>query len=254
MLLKEPLAPEKVMQGVTTELLGQDGIAVAPVRPEHKDGWRRHLSGLLGDPGFEWDWTEYDGYFQRLEEARPSVNALSLAPHGTLRQWVMGMEDRVPTSSELREMAALMDEQMEAGCVGLSTGLIYPPCIYAEREEMIALCSVAAKYGGFFVVHMRSEGYCIEEALSEVIAIAGKAGVPLHISHLKVAGRENFGKSKRILEMIDEAREGGMDLTFDQYPYLAGCTMLQAILPSWTFKGGPDKLLERLNNSRTATG
>jgi N-acyl-D-amino-acid deacylase len=199
MLLKEPLAAEKVMQGVTTELLGQDGIAVAPVRPEHRDLWRRQLSGLLGDPDFEWDWTDYEEYFQRLKGARPSVNALSLAPHGALRVWAMGMEDRAPTPAELDEMAALLREQMDAGCVGLSTGLIYPPCIYASRDEMVALCSAMGEQGGFLVVHMRSEGYQVEEALEEVIGITSSAGVPLHISHLKVAGRENFGKSGRIL-------------------------------------------------------
>ena len=241
------LAP-KLMQGVTTELLGQDGIAVAPIRPEHKRDWRRQLSGLLGNPGLEWSWSTFDEYMAALEAMSPGPNLACLAPHGNLRLWTMGMEDRKATSAELKEMISLLRECFEAGAVGFSTGLIYPPCSYADEEEMVALCSEMTDYGGFIVVHLRNEDAGLFEALDEMLRVSERSGAPLHISHLKVAGRAQFGKAGELLQRLEQARDRGIEITFDQYPYTAGSTMLYAILPEWLQEGGPDKMIERLGD------
>jgi N-acyl-D-amino-acid deacylase len=239
----------KLMQGVTTELLGQDGIAAAPIRTEHKADWRRHLSGLLGNPKLEWAWSSFDEYLSALENASPGTNLACLAPHGNLRLWVMGMEDRKASPAELEEMASLLRECMEAGAVGLSTGLIYPPCSYADEDELAALCAALVGCGGFLVVHMRSEDARVFEALGEMLRVSERSSAPLHISHLKVAGRPQFGRAGDLLAEIERARERGVEVTFDQYPYTAGSTMLFAILPEWLQEGGPDAMIERLGDA-----
>ncbi len=249
MVFEDTALSPKVMQGITTELLGQDGIAAAPLRPEHRADWRRHLSGLLGNPDIEWTWSSFDEYLSALERVGPAPNLACLLPHGNLRLWVMGMEDRKPSAAELEQMVSLLREGFEAGAVGFSTGLIYPPCSYADEEEMTALCRAMAQYGGFIVVHLRSEDARLFEALDEMLRVSEMSGVPLHISHCKVAGRTQFGKAAELLQTIDAARERGIDVTFDQYPYTAGSTMLFALLPEWLQEGGPDKMIERLKDA-----
>ena len=242
------IAP-KLMQGVTTELLGQDGIAAAPIRPEHKADWSRHLSGLLGNPDLEWPWSTFEEYLSALEAASPGTNLACLVPHGNLRLWTMGMENRRASSIELEEMISLLRECMEVGAVGFSTGLIYPPCSYADEDELAALCAELVDYGGFIVVHMRNEDAGVFEALDEMLRVSERSGAPLHISHLKVAGRPQFGRAGELLGKIEQARERGLEVTFDQYPYTAGSTMLFAILPEWLQEGGPDAMIERLGDS-----
>ncbi len=248
MVFEEPSLSPKVMQGITTELLGQDGIATAPIKPEHKSDWRRHLSGLLGNPKIDWEWSGFDEYLAALERIGPAPNLACLLPHGNVRLWVMGMEDRKPSPDELKSMISLLRDCFEAGAVGMSTGLIYPPCSYADEEELAELCAVMREYGGFLVVHLRSEDVNLFEAVDEMLRVTEKSGVPLHISHLKVAGRGQFGKSGELLRKLDDARGHGLEVTFDQYPYTAGSTMLFALLPEWLQEGGPDKMLERLRD------
>ncbi len=248
MVFEDPCLPPKLMQGVTTELLGQDGIAAAPVKGEQKSDWGRHLSGLLGNPDIEWTWSSFDEYLTALERTGPGLNLACLLPHGNLRLWVMGMEDRKPTAGELEEMIALLHQGFEAGAVGLSTGLIYPPCSYADEEELAALCSEMTRYGGFLVVHLRSEDSQLFEATDEMLRVCEKSGAPLHISHLKAGGRAQFGKAGELLRRLETARLRGIEVTFDQYPYTAGSTMLFAVLPEWLQEGGPDKMIERLKD------
>jgi len=249
MVFEDPFLAPKLMQGITTELLGQDGIAAAPIRPEHKQDWRRHLSGLLGNPDMEWNWSSFGEYLSALEGVGPALNLACLLPHGNLRLWTMGMEDRKPSSDELANMISLLRDCFEAGAVGLSTGLIYPPCSYADEDELATLCSVMTEYGGFIVVHLRNEDMRLFEALDEMLRVCEKSGAPLHISHLKVAGRGQFGNAGELLQRIEDARERGLDVTFDQYPYTAGSTMLFALLPEWLQEGGPDRMIERLKDS-----
>ncbi len=249
MVFADPYLSPKLMQGVTTELLGQDGIAAAPIPGEHRADWRRHLSGLLGSPDTEWNWSSFGEYLSALEQTAPGPNLACLLPHGNLRLWVMGMQDRKPSPDELKRMIAVLHESFAAGALGLSTGLIYPPCSYADEHELAALCKEMTRYGGFLAVHLRSEDLQLFEATDEMLRVCERSGAPLHISHLKVAGRFQFGKAGELLRKLEAARERGLEVTFDQYPYTAGSTMLFALLPEWLQEGGPDRMLGRLRDA-----
>jgi N-acyl-D-amino-acid deacylase len=250
-LISEPLAKLKIMQGVTTEIVGQDGLGEAPLVDESLDMWRRYLSGLNGDPKIEWNWRSFSEYLARLDAAKPSVNVAALVGHGNLRLAAMGMENRKPKKAELNKMKRLLDRSLKEGGIGLSTGLIYPPCVYADTEELTELCKVSAAHRGVFVVHMRNEGEKLIESIDEVVSVGRGSGVSVHISHFKSNGRANWGKSPEALARVEEARREGIDATFDQYPYVAGSTFLGSLLPPWAHEGGVDKLLTRLRDAET---
>lgn len=251
MLLAEPLAKQKIMQGVTTEVIGQDGLGEAPLSDEMVSDWRRYLSGLNGNPNIDWDWRTFSEYLSKLEEAKPSVNVASLVGHGNLRMIVMGMENRKPSPTQLGEMKSLLDEAMRQGAFGLSTGLIYPPCIYSETSELIELCKVVSPHRGIFVAHMRDEGDRLLESIEEVIRIGREANIPVHISHFKASGERNWGKAGLALQALYEARRQSVDVTVDQYPYTAGSTFLSSLLPSWVHEGGTEAMLKRLAEEDT---
>ena len=236
----------KLLQGVTTEVLGQDGLSVAPLPEEDHEEWRGKLTGLLGEEPAEWNWESVTEYFDALDAIPPEVNACYLLPHGPIRAAVVGTEDVPTDAAARREMGAMIREGMAAGAVGFSTGLIYPPCSYADREELADLNRYTAEAGGFFVVHMRNESHRVLDSFEEMRWVARESGCPLHISHLKVAGAANKGLWPDLLAAIDDAREEGLDVTFDQYPYAAGSTMLDALLPKWVHAGGFESTLARL--------
>ena len=248
-VLADPLLPMKVRQGITLEVLGQDGISVAPVREEERDAWRQRLSGLLGEFGVEWDWSDVGGYLARLERAQPALDLAYLLPHGALRQYVMGGEDRHATATEREAMHALLRASLEQGAVGLSTGLIYAPCCFADTDELIGLGQVLAEAERPLVVHMRSESDRIQEAIREMVRVAGESGCTVHISHLKLAGRENWSRVDAVLSLIAQAHGRGLRVTADQYPYTAGSTLLSAILPRPAHAGGPEATLARLRDA-----
>lgn len=247
----EPEAKQKVMQGVTTEVLGQDGLGEAPLRDDVVGDWRRYLSGLNGDPDVDWSWRSFAEYLERIEEARPATNVASLVGHGNLRLLAVGVENREPTTHELDVMKKLLIEGMRDGAYGLSSGLIYPPCVYAKTSELVELCRVAAVYGGIFAVHMRNEGDRLFDSINEVLAVGREASIPVHISHFKSSGERNWGKATEALAMLGEARLCGLDVTVDQYPYVAGSTFLSSLLPAWAHEGGTAKMLERLREPAT---
>src|SRR5688572_4127633 len=245
-VLADPALPMKIRQGITLEVFGQDGISVAPVRPEARAAWRQKLTGLLGDFGVEWDWSSAGEYLRRVGEAKPAPDVAYLVPHGALRQWVIGPDDRRATGDEIEAMQSLLRQGLDEGACGLSTGLIYPPCCYADTAELIALGRVLAETGRPFVVHMRSESDRILEALAEMITVARESGCAVHISHLKVAGRENWARAGDVVAALDAGRREGLRLTADQYPYVAGSTLLGAILPPWAHAGGTEHTLRIL--------
>ena len=245
-VLADPLLPMKVRQGITLEVFGQDGISVAPVRPEHRAAWKQKLAGLLGDFGVEWDWSGTGEYLKRVGDGRPAQDAAYLVPHGALRQWVIGPDDRRATGEELEAMQALLRRGIDEGACGLSTGLIYPPCCYADTAELVALGRVLAETGRPLVVHMRSESDRILDALAEMITVARESGCPVHVSHLKLAGRENWPRAGEVIAALEKGRAEGLRLTADQYPYVAGSTLLGAILPPWAHAGGADHTLRLL--------
>jgi N-acyl-D-amino-acid deacylase len=247
-ILMEPGAAPKIRQGVTTEVIGQDGIAVAPIKDKDKKSWQKHMSGLAGQCNLDWDWNTLSEYFLRIEAAKPTTNIVSYVPHGHLRLWVMGMDNRKAKKEELALMIKLLRQSLEEGAAGMSTGLIYPPCPFADIEELIELCKVVNEHGKFFVAHMRNEDAGIMDAMDEMLAIAKGSGVPVHISHLKVMNIAQKPDVNAMLNKLDTARREGFELTFDQYPYTAGSTMLFAILPLWVQEGGTERMLERLKD------
>lgn len=244
--LRHPLVEPKVRQGITTEVVGQDGLGAAPMAAEHVTRWRRHLSGLNGDPGLAWDWRGMGDYLDALGRAGVGHNVAAYAPHGNIRLVVMGPDDRPATPAELTRLAALTRECLQEGAFALSTGLIYPPCCYAGAEELAELARAVAAEGGFFVAHQRNEGFRVLESTAEMIGVGRAGGCPVHFSHLKAAGRANWHKVPAMFEALEAARAEGIDVTFDQYPYTAGSTMLSSLLPPQAHAGGTDRLLERL--------
>lgn len=247
-LLVNPAHEAKVHQGVTLEVLGQDGLSYAPVTDEVLEQLRVQLAGWNDDPpGFDWSWRTVAEYLDRLDEGI-AVNAAYLAPHGTLRMCAMGMDDRAPTEDELAEMGRLLEEAVADGAVGLSSGLTYTPGMYADDDELVALCSVLWEHGGFYCPHHRNYGMHALEAYADCIAIARRAGVPLHLAHAHLGFEVNKGRGGELLELIERARAEGIDVTLDTYPYLAGATYLHAFLPSWMHAGGTARALERLGD------
>ena len=251
MLMAEPEAMPKIMQGITTEVIGQDGLGEAPIKDDILEDWRKYLSGLNGDPDIEWSWRSFGEYLKALESAGPATNVASLVGHGNLRLLAMGMENRAPTPSELDTMRGLLADSMREGAFGLSTGLIYPPCVYADARELSELCKTASSHGGVFVVHMRNEGDSLLESIDEVVSIGREASIHVHISHFKASGERNWGKVKEALKKLESARSAGVEVTVDQYPYIAGSTFLSSLLPVWTYEGGTDRMLERLRDEAT---
>lgn len=246
-LLLDPFVAPKIRQGITTEILGQDGISMAPLPKQYISPWRKNLAGLNGDSDrIDWEYETTAGYLRLLEQSGVGLNAGYLVPHGNIRMEAMGLDNRQPSEEELRRMQDITRREMEAGALGLSTGLIYMPCAYAATEEVIELCKVVAEYDGVFVIHQRSEADCILESMQEVILIGRESGVKVHFSHFKVCGRKNWEKIDQVIALLEQAQAEGIRVSFDQYPYVAGSTMLGVILPPWVHDGGTDKLLERL--------
>lgn len=244
-----PEASAKIRQGITTELLGQDGLGVAPIAAAAAPGYRRLIAGLLGDPPLSWNWRSFGGYLKELERRRTATNLAALVSHGPLRLATVGPDERPATPAEVEAMAALATRAFAEGAFGFSTGLIYPPCVFAGQDELTALAGATAAVGGIYVVHVRNERGLVKESIGEIFAIARRTGAKPHISHLKVIGRENWGTAAEILALFDQAAADNLDASFDQYPYPAGSTMLSALLPPHAHAGGPEALLERLKSS-----
>ncbi len=249
MALAEPELLPKLMQGITTELLGQDGIGMAPMRPDMVSQWRQYMSGLSGDPPVSWDWNSIGQYAERLAAARIGPNMVILVPQGNVRMIVIGMENVPADETQLRAMEEEVRKAMEEGTIGISLGLIYEPCTYSRRDEIVRLLRVCGRMGGFFVVHVRSGGDSLLESNEEVISMAREAEIPLHISHFKASGKRNWHKMGPALEAVDKANREGLDITFDIYPYTAGSTMFLAVLPPWAKEGGVEQMLERLKDA-----
>lgn len=247
-LLKPELLP-KIMQGITTEVLGQDGVSMAPLPEKYITPWRKNLAGLDGDSDLiDWHYQTTEKYLKMIEAVKPAINECYLVPHGNVRMEVIGLSDNTPDSNQLEQMKQVLRRELDAGAYGLSTGLIYMPCAYSVTAELIALCKVVAEYDGVFVVHQRSEADTILESMEEVLRIGRESGVRIHYSHFKICGKKNWQYIQAVVELLDKAAAEGIRVSFDQYPYVAGSTMLSVILPSWVHDGGTDQVMERLQS------
>jgi N-acyl-D-amino-acid deacylase len=235
----------ELLQGVTTQIFGESSMG--PLNDEMKK--RRRES--QGDVKYEIEWTTLAEYLNYLEKRGMSQNVASFIGAPTIREYVIGLEDKPPTPAQLDEMRELVRREMEAGALGITTALIYPPAFFAKTDELIELCKVAAKYKGKYTAHMRSEGAQLIEAVQETIRISREAGLPAEIYHLKASGEANWPKMDQVIKMIEDARKKGVKITADMYTYPAGGTGLDASLPPWVFDGGRDAAYKRLQDPAT---
>lgn len=245
-LLIDPRAESKVFQGITTEVTGEGGSA-APLN----DYILKELDPFLKHFKLTADWRTLGEYFARLERSRSAINLATYVGATQVRQYVLHDENRPPTTAELDQMRALVARAMEDGAVGISTSLVYAPAFYAKTEELIELAKVASRYGGVYASHMRNESNSIMPAIDEAIRIGREANIPVEIFHLKMAGKQNWGKMRDVIAKIEDARASGLDITADQYPYVAGATSLGASVPPWAHEGGTAKFVGRLKDPAT---
>jgi N-acyl-D-amino-acid deacylase len=256
-LLRDPDHSAKAAQGVTLEVLGQDGLSYAPVDDRTLEEVRRAITGWNGyGDDIDFGWRTVGEYLDRLDHGFDghgiAVNAAYLIPQGTVRALAVGWEDREATPEEVDRMRRLVAEGMEQGAVGLSSGLTYTPGMYAEDAELTELCRVVARYGGYYCPHHRSYGAGALEAYAEMVAVTREAGCPLHLAHATMNFGVNEGRAPELLALLDRALDAGADITLDTYPYTPGCTTLAALLPSWASEGGPEAVLARLTDPATA--
>lgn len=242
-LIVNPKAESKIHQGVTTEVIGNCGGSAAPLIGPNFDDYKERTEKKYG---IKLKWTTIEQYFKLLESQGIAVNVVPLLGYKNVRIAVLGYEQRDPNDQELALMKMIVSQAMENGMYGMSTGLYYSPQSYAKTEEIIELCKVVAKYGGKYHTHMRDEADRGIEALIETIKIGEESFIPVQISHHKAFGKQNWGKCKESIRLIEEARKRGLDITYDLYPYIFCGTSLKAWMPNWMHEGGLDNLLDRL--------
>lgn len=247
-ILLNPEHPSRITQGVTTEVLGQDGLSYAPVTSEVLAVVRRKIAGWNTDPSdFDFDWRSVAEYLDRLDRGI-ATNVAYLVPHGVVRALVVGWDDVPATAEQITEMQAIVARAMAEGAVGLSAGLTYTPGMYADNDELLALCRTVASYGGYFSPHHRSYGAGAIEAYAEMVDLSARSGCPLHLAHATLNFGPNRGRAPELLAMLDTAIAAGADISLDTYPYLPGATTLSAILPSWASAGSTEETMARLTD------
>ncbi len=241
-VLVNPNAESKLRQGITTEIVGNCGFSAFPLRGAMLAEEQESNAKV----GLDITWATVDEYFDRLDEARPAVNIASFTGHGNIRGSVLGFDDRPPRPDEMRQMVREVEEAMDAGAIGLTTGLIYAPGIFAPTEEIVGMQKAAARFGGIYASHVRSEGDALLEAADEFMGVIDGAGCQGQFSHLKASGPRNWGKVQRVVEQIEAVNARGGRVCFDKYPYIASSTGLASLLPRWAQDGGRERAVERL--------
>src|SRR5436305_790642 len=245
-LIQDGRSQSEIRQGVTTEIMGE-GESMGPLN----DRVREHMLRQQTDIKYDIKWNTLAEYLQYLEKRGISCNVASFIGAATIREYVIGFDDKPPTTEQLDQMRELVRKEMEAGALGIGTSLIYPPAFYAKTDELIELCKVAATYQGKYISHMRSEGNRLLEALDELIRISREAKIPAEVYHIKASGRQNWPKIDDLLSRIETAQKEGLKITADMYTYTAGGTGLDASLPPWTEDGGYPALFKRLRDPAT---
>src|SRR5438874_2203924 len=245
-LIEDGRSQSEIREGVTTEIMGE-GNSMGPLN----DRMKERIVKEQGDIKYEIKWNTLSEYLRYLEQRGISCNVASFLGATTVRDFVIGLEDKQPTPEQLEQMRQLVRQEMEAGALGIGSSLIYPPAFYAKTDELIELCKVAAKYKGKYISHMRSEGNQLLEAFDELLRISREAGIPAEVYHIKAAGQKNWGKIDNLLAKIEAARKAGLKITADMYTYTAAGTGLDACLPPWTADGGYPALFKRLRDPAT---
>src|ERR671910_2486222 len=243
---RDPRLEPKVAQGFTTELINPDGLAPAPVSEDRLDARRDYLRPLEGTGPERWTWSTFAEYLDALTGTRPAITLVPSIGHNAVRDFVMGGANRQPDREELRSMREEVRLGLEAGARTLSFGLIYIPGAFSQTDELVELAEEAAPFGAPLVPHVRNEADGVFEAVGEIVEGARRSGAPFHLSHLKVVGNPDLVEP--LLELLERAR-ADIDITFDQYPYGAGSTVLSSVLPPWAQEGGPSDTLRRLEDS-----
>jgi N-acyl-D-amino-acid deacylase len=246
-VLAFPDVESYIMQGVTTSLVGNCGLSMAPVRPARKELTRRYLTPFLrSEVDYGWDWATHDDYFRKIERNGVIQNLAALVGHGTIRIAVKGFDPSPPTPEEMEEMKGELRQALDGGAFGMSSGLIYPPGSYATSAEIEELVSALTPFKAMYATHMRNESDGLLDAVREATRVGERNGIPVEISHLKAMGRKNWGKVRQALDLMEEARERGVEVHCDAYPYTAGMTTITALLPARALEGGIDRMMGRL--------
>jgi N-acyl-D-amino-acid deacylase len=245
-LIQDGRSQSEIRQGVTTEIMGE-GESMGPVN----DRVREHMLHTQTDIKYNIKWNTLAEYLQYLENRGISCNVASFLGATTVREFVIGFEDKPATPEQLEQMRDLVSKEMQAGALGIGTSLIYPPAFYARTEELIELCKAAAKYQGKYISHMRSEGNQLFQALDELLRIAREANIPAEVYHIKAAGEKNWSKEDELLARIERAQKEGLNVRANMYTYTAAGTGLDACLPPWTEDGGYPALFKRLGDPAT---
>jgi N-acyl-D-amino-acid deacylase len=245
-LIQDGRSQSEIRQGVTTEIMGE-GESMGPLNERMKERIVREQKDIK----FEITWNTLAEYLRYLESGGVSCNVASFLGATTVREYVIGLEDKQPTPQQLDEMREVVRREMEAGALGIGTSLIYPPAFYAKTEELIELCKIAAKYQGKYISHMRSEGNQLLQAFDELVRISREAGIPAEVYHIKAAGEKNWPKAEQLLERIEAAQKEGLKIRANMYTYTAAGTGLDACLPPWTEDGGYPALFKRLRDPVT---
>lgn len=248
-LIYDPKSSSKIYDGVTSEVIGNCGIGVAPICDERKKELIAYLgTRLIGTipVKLELPWNTMEEYLDYLRQNPTATNVIPLVAQGAIRINEMGFSPEAPTSEQMERMKAEIKKAMDLGCVGISSGLVYMPGEFSTKDELAQLCTAVASYDSFYVSHIRSESDSLFEAIDEAIYIAKNAGTALHISHLKMSGSKVWGQTDKLFEKIENAKQQGLDVTFDSYPYSSACTSLGACMPPWAFEGGTDEMIKRI--------
>ncbi len=246
--LRQSVVSPKLQQGATTLVIGNCGFGLAPIAPAYAEAVKDYSAAVLGSDELPWNWPTMGAFLDTLRATPLGQHVLALLGHGPLRVAVMGFESRAASEQEIAAQEALVEEAMQSGAAGLSLGLMYVPGIYTPTSELVRLARVVGRYNGVVAVHMRGEGDGLLASINEMLVVAERAGVAVHLSHLKVTGRKNWGSIQRALELITDAHARGLDVTVDVYPYNAGSTTITQLLPPWVQEGGVASMLQRLRD------
>lgn len=239
----------KLYQGVTTELVGQCGLGVVPCIEDESKLWKNYIKGVVGCPDIKFNFKNVQDYKNKIEKEGIKNNFAVLISHGAVRTSVMGFDAREATEEEIEKMCIIVNEAMEQGAKGMSLGLQYMPGIFSKKIELVALCSVVKKYDGVVMVHVRNHDRNIIKAINEVIDVARESGVRLHVSHMKSYASKELGcPAERLIDLVENAVNSGIQVTFDEHLYLSGSTLMTQLLPPWLTDKGTDYLLKQLKD------